>query len=69
MLREKRPHKPEFAHDFVRILSLKIYILYMINLIEYNVVGDTKAPLLRCVLFISELKAGYIITTGQHMNY
>ena len=68
MLRKKRPHKPEFAHDFVRILSLKIYILYMINLIEYNVVGDTKAPLLRCFLFISELKAGYIITTGQHMN-
>ena len=38
-------------------------------LIEYNVVGDTTAPLLRCFLSISKLKAGAIITTGQYMNY
>ena len=65
MLRGKGPHKPEFAYDIVRIHSLMIYT----DLIEYNNVGDTKAPLLRCFLFISKLKSGDIITTGQFMNY
>ena len=64
MLRGKGPHKPEFAYDIVRIHTLTIYI----DLIGYNIVGDTKAPLLRCFLFISELKSGDIITTGQYMN-
>ena len=44
----KGPHEPEFAYDIVRIHSLMIYI----NLVEYNIVGDTKTPLLRCVPFI-----------------
>ena len=65
MLRGKGPHKPEFAYDIVRIDSLMIYT----DLIEYNIVGDTKAPLLRCFPFISKLKSGDIITTGQYMNY
>ena len=65
MLRGKGPHKPEFAYDIVRIHSLMIYT----NLIEYNIVGDTKVPLLRCFRFISKLKSGDIITTGQYMNY
>ena len=39
------------------------------DLIEYNIVGDTKAPLLRCFSFISKLKSGDIITTGHYMNY
>ena len=43
MLRGKGPHKPEFAYDIVRIHSLIIYT----DLIKYNIVGDTKAPLLR----------------------
>ena len=47
MLRGKGPHKPEFAYDIVRIHSLMIYT----DLIEYNIVGDTKAPLLRCFPF------------------
>ena len=59
------PHEPEFAYDIVRIHSLMIYS----NLVEYNIVGDTKAPLLRCFPFISKLKGGDIITTGQYMNY
>ena len=37
------PHEPDFAHDIVRILSLMFYS----NLVEYNIVGDTKAPLRR----------------------
>ena len=65
MLRGKGPHKPEFAYDIVRIHSLMIYT----DLIEYNIVGDIKAPLLRCFPFISKLKSEDIITTGQYMNY
>ena len=58
-------HGPEFAYDIVRIHSLMIYS----DLVEYSIVGDTKAPLLRCFPFISKLKGGDIITTGQYMNY
>ena len=65
MLRGERPHKPEFAYDIVRIHSPIIYT----DLIEYNIVGDTKAPLLRCFPSISKRKSGDIITTGQYMNY
>ena len=65
MLRGKGPHKPKFAYDIVRIHSLMIFK----DLIENNIVCDTKGPLLRCFPFISKLKAGDIITTGQYMNY
>ena len=65
MLRGKGPHKPQIAYDIVRIHSLMMYT----DLIEYNIVGDTKAPLLRCFPFISKLKSGDIITTGQYINY
>ena len=65
MLRGKGPHKPEIAYDIVRIHSLMIYT----DLIEYNIVGDTKAPLLLCFPSISTLMSDDIITTGQYMNY
>ena len=61
----KGPHEPEFAYDIVRIPSLMIYS----DTVEYNSVGDTKAPLLRSFPFISKLKGRDIITTGQYMNY
>ena len=61
----KGPHEPTFAYDIVRIHSLMIYT----DIVEYNFVGDTKAPLLRCFPFISKFKSGDIITTGQYMNY
>ena len=48
----KGPHEPEFAYDIVRIHSLMIYS----DIVEHNIVGDTKAPLLRCFPFISKLK-------------
>ena len=64
MLRGKGPHKPEFAYDIVRIHSLRINT----DLIEYNIIGDTKVPLLRCFPFVSKLKSGDIITTGHYMN-
>ena len=65
MLKGKGPHRPEIAYEIVRIHSLLIYT----DLIEYNICGDTKAPLLRCFVFISKLRGGDIITTGQYMNY
>ena len=61
----KGPHKPLFAYDIVRIHSLMIYL----DIVEYNIVGDTKAPLLRCFPFISKVKSGDVITTGQYMNF
>ena len=64
-MKGKRPHEPQFAYDIVRIHSLMIYS----DLVEYSIVGDTKAPLLRCFPFISKLKGGDIITTAQYMNY
>ena len=63
MLRSNEIHKPEFAYDIIRIHSLMIYTV----LSEYNIVGDTKAPLLR--YFFSQLKARDIIATGQYMKY
>ena len=65
MLTRKGPQSPEFAYDIICIHYLIIYT----DLIEYKIVVNTKAPLLRCFLFISKLLAGNIITTGQYMNY
>ena len=61
----KRPHEPEFTYDFVRIHSLIINN----DLVEFNIVGDTKSHWLRCLPFILKLKGGDIITTGQYVNY
>ena len=61
----KGPHKPLFANDIVRIHSLMIYT----DIVEYNIVGDRRAPLLRCFPFISKVKSGDVITTGEYMNY
>ena len=61
----KGAHEPEVAYDIVHIHSLMIYS----DLVEYNIFGDTKAPLLRCFPFISKLKGGDIITTRQYKNY
>ena len=57
----KGPPKPKFAYGIVRIHTLMIYT----DIVEYNTVGDTKAPLLRRIPFISKLKSGNIITTSQ----
>ena len=57
--------EPEFAYAIVRIHLLMIYS----DIVEYNIVGDTKAPFLRCFHFISKLKGGDIVTLGQYINY
>ena len=43
----KGPHEPEFAYNIVRIHSLMIYS----DLLEYNIVGDTKLPCYDAFLF------------------
>ena len=65
LMKRKGPHEPQSAFDILRIHLLMIYS----DLVEYSIVGDTKAPLLQCFSFILELKGGDIITTGQYMNY
>ena len=65
LMKGEGPHEPHFTCDIVRIHSLMIYS----DLVEYNIVGDTKAPLLRCFPFMSKLKGRDIMTTGQYMNY
>ena len=57
--------EPQFAYDINRTHPLMISS----DLVEYNIVGDTKGPLLRCFPFISKLKGGDIIPTGQYMDY
>ena len=61
----KGPHEAIFAYDIVRIHSLMIQT----DIVEYKIVGDTKAPLLRCFPFSSKLKSRDLKTTGQYMNY
>ena len=65
LMKRNGPHEPQFAYDIVPIHSLMIHS----DLVEYHIVGDTKAPLLRCFPCISKLKGGDIITTGKYMNY
>ena len=60
MLRAKGPNKLEFTNDIVRIQSLMLYT----DLVEFNIIGNTRAPLLFCLPFNPNLKAGDIITTG-----
>ena len=59
------PHFPIFPYYIVRIHTLMIYS----DIVEHNIVGDTKAALLRCIPFISKIQNGVIISTGQYMNY
>ena len=65
LMRGKGSHEPTFAYDMVPIYPVMICT----DIVEYNFVGDTKAPVRRCLPFISKLKSGDIITTGQYMNY
>ena len=65
MFKRKGPHKPEVAHDIVCIHSLMICTDWT----GYEIVCNTKAPLLGCFRFFSKLKTEDIITTGQYKNY
>ena len=59
------PQFPKFPYDIVRIHTLMIYS----DIVEYSIVGDTKAALLRCIPFKSKVKNEDIISTGQYVNY
>ena len=65
IMKGKGPHYPQYSYDIIRKHSLMIYS----DIIDDNIVGDTKTPLLRCIPFISKVKSGDIISTGQYMNY
>ena len=65
IMKGKGSHYPQYSYDNIRIHSLMIYS----DIIECNIVGDTKTPLLRCIPFISKVKSGDIISTAQYMNY
>ena len=56
IMKRKGPHHPQYSYDIIRIHSLMIY-------------SDSKTPLLRCIPFISKVKSGDIISTGQYINY
>ena len=59
------PHFPKFPYDIVRIHTLVVYS----DVVEYKIVGDTKAALLRCIPFNCKTKNGDKISTEQDMNY
>ena len=65
IMKGKGPHNPQYSYDIITIHSLMIYSV----IVEYNIVGDTKTPLLRCIPFISKVKSGDIISTEQYMNH
>ena len=63
MLRGKEPHKPKVFYDIVGRLSRMIYM----DLIDYNIVDDRKAPLLSCFHFFwsSSLETLYLLDSTQ----
>ena len=65
IMKGKGPHYPQYSYDIIKKYSLMIYS----DILEYNIVGDTKIPLLRCIPYISKVKSRDIISTGQYMNY
>ena len=52
IMKRKGPHYPQYSYDIIRIHSPMIYS----DIIEYNIVGVTKTPLLRCIPFIYKVK-------------
>ena len=58
-MKRKDPHYPQCSYDIIRIDSLMIYT----DIIEYNLVGDTKTILLCCIPFISGEKNEDIISS------
>ena len=53
-MKRKGIYYPQYSYGIIRILSSMTYS----DIIEYNIVGDTKTPLLRYIPFISKIKSG-----------
>ena len=51
-MKGKGSQYPQYSHDIKWKHSLMIYI----DIIEYNIVGDAKTPIVRCIPFISKVK-------------
>ena len=64
-MKGKGPHYPQYSYDILTKHSFMIYS----DIIEYDIVGDTEIPLLRCIPFISKVRKGGIKSTGQCMIY
>lgn len=58
------PHISHYPVDILRVHSIMVYT----DIVEHGVLGDTKAPILRCFPFISRLR-NEAITTLQYMRY
>ena len=65
LFRSNWHHKPMFAWDNVGIHFLVMYVFPM----NFNFVGDPEAPLLLYLPFISKVKRGNFVTSGQYMNF
>lgn len=59
-----KPKESIYPIDILRVHSLMVYT----DIIEHGIIGDTRAPLLRCFPFIPKLKNDEIVT-NQYMNY
>lgn len=57
-------HEAPLPIDILRFHSMMIYS----DIVEYNIVGDTKAPLLRCFPLMSKVRDGSLSIT-QYMGY
>ena len=50
------PHYSNFPVDILRIHSVQVYT----DIIEYSIIGDTMAPVLRCFPFVTKMKRNEI---------
>ena len=60
----KDPHYPQYSYDIIIISYLMIYS----DIKEYKIIVDTNTLFLRCIPFISKVKSGDILSTGQYMK-
>ncbi len=58
------PHESMYPIDILRYHSVMVYA----DIIEHGIIGDTRAPVLRCFPFTPSLKHDRILTT-HYMNY
>ena len=64
LISSSKTFEAPFPADIQRIHSIMIYT----DLIEHSIIGNAKAPILRCFPMISRLRDGYLTLT-QFMNY
>ena len=60
----KGPHRSEFPMDILRFHSVMVYT----DIVEFSIIGDTKAPILRCFPFINKSQRDAISVT-KYSNY